>query len=60
MGRVLVVGCEPATFGPPELGQMGLSEPVAAAIPGAIEMVEQVVAEALDRVAAAAQAGEGG
>jgi hydrogenase maturation protease len=59
-GRVLVVGCEPATFGPPELGQMGLSEPVAAAIPGAIEMVEQVVAEALDRVAAAAQAAKGG
>jgi hypothetical protein len=32
---------------------------VAAAIPGAIEMVEQVVAEALDRRAAAAQAARG-
>ena len=46
-GRVLVVGCEPATFGPEELGQMGLSDPVAAALPGAIEIVEQLVAEAL-------------
>jgi hydrogenase maturation protease len=46
-GRVLVVGCEPLTFGPEELGQMGLSDPVAAAVPGAIELVEQLVAEAL-------------
>ncbi len=46
-GRVLVVGCEPATFGPEELGQMGLSDPVAAAVPGAIELVERLVAEAL-------------
>jgi hydrogenase maturation protease len=45
--RVLVVGCEPETFGPEEVGQMGLSDTVAAAVPGAIELVEQVVAEAL-------------
>ena len=49
-GRVLVVGCEPATFGPEELGQMGLSDLVAAALPGAVEMVEQLVAEALGAV----------
>jgi hydrogenase maturation protease len=57
-GRVLVVGCEPETFGPPELGQMGLSDSVAASVPGAIEMVEQVVAEALALAPATAHAAE--
>jgi hydrogenase maturation protease len=42
--RILLVGCEPATFGPDE-GQMGLSEPVEAAVCGAVEMVESLVAE---------------
>jgi len=45
--RVLVVGCEPETFGPEEVGQMGLSDAVAAAVPQAIELVEKLVAEAL-------------
>jgi hydrogenase maturation protease len=40
--RVLLVGCEPATFGP-EDGWMGLSEPVEAAVCGAVEMVESLV-----------------
>ncbi len=40
--RVLVVGCEPATFGPEE-GQMGLSEPVAAALDEAAALVESLV-----------------
>lgn len=44
--RVLLVGCEPATFGPEE-GQMGLSETVDAAVDGAVEMVESLVAEIL-------------
>jgi hydrogenase maturation protease len=44
--RVLLVGCEPATFGPEE-GQMGLSETVEAAVQGAVEMVESLVAEIL-------------
>jgi hydrogenase maturation protease len=57
-GRVLVVGCEPETFGPPELGQMGLSDSVAASVPGAIEMVEQVVAEALALTPATAHTAE--
>jgi hydrogenase maturation protease len=48
--RVLVVGCEPETFGPEELGQMGLSDSVAAAVPGAVAMVEQLVAEVLGGV----------
>jgi len=46
LNRVLLVGCEPATFGPEE-GQMGLSEPVEAAVQGAVEMVESLVAEIL-------------
>jgi hydrogenase maturation protease len=42
--RVLLVGCEPATLGPEE-GQMGLSATVEAAVDGAVEMVESLVAE---------------
>jgi hydrogenase maturation protease len=52
--RVLVVGCEPESFGPEEIGQMGLCDSVAAAVPGAVELVEQVIAEHL---APAADAG---
>lgn len=44
--RILLVGCEPATIGPEE-GKMGLSEPVQAAVDGAVEMVELLVAEIL-------------
>jgi hydrogenase maturation protease len=42
--RVLLVGCEPETFGPEE-GRMGLSATVEAAVYGAVEMVESLVAE---------------
>jgi hydrogenase maturation protease len=41
--RVLVVGCEPATFGPENEGQMGLSEPVQSAVDEAVRMVEELV-----------------
>lgn len=44
--RILLVGCEPETLGPEE-GRMGLSEPVQAAVDGAVEMVESLVAEIL-------------
>jgi len=44
--RVLLVGCEPATLGPEE-GQMGLSETVEAAVDGAVEIIESLVAEIL-------------
>lgn len=44
--RILLVGCEPATFGPEE-GQMGLSEPVEAAVDEAASMVESLVTEIL-------------
>ena len=42
-GRVLVVGCEPETFGPENEGQMGLSEPVQAAIAEAVQLVGALV-----------------
>jgi len=44
--RVLLVGCEPATLGPEE-GLMGLSEPVTAAVPEAVELVESVIKRVL-------------
>lgn len=44
--KVLLVGCEPQTFGPEE-GLMGLSEPVQAAVPEAVKIVESLVNEHL-------------
>ena len=40
--QVVVVGCEPATLGPPE-GQMGLSEPVQAAVDNAVTLIEELI-----------------
>ena len=40
--RILLVGCEPATLGPEE-GQMGLSEPVAAAVNEAEAVIESLI-----------------
>ncbi|MGC1185829.1 MAG: hydrogenase maturation protease [Candidatus Acidiferrales bacterium] len=40
--RILLVGCEPATFGPEE-GAMGLSEPVTAAVEEAAKIIESLV-----------------
>jgi hydrogenase maturation protease len=56
--RMLVVGCEPATFGPEGEGQMGLSPPVAAALDGAVRLVENLADEfiASSRVAEVADA----
>jgi hydrogenase maturation protease len=36
--EVLLIGCEPASFGPPDLGRIGLSEEVAAAVESAAKM----------------------
>ena len=44
--KVLLVGCEPATFGGEE-GRMGLSEPVEAAVEEAVKLVTAVVEKAL-------------
>jgi hydrogenase maturation protease len=45
--RVLLVGCEPATFGADE-GFMGLSEPVEAAVEEAVKATESLVKRILD------------
>ncbi|MFJ5547667.1 hydrogenase maturation protease [Streptomyces sp. NPDC093225] len=48
-GRILVVGCEPASLAE----GIGLSEPVAAAVPEAVRMVLDLLDEAAGRPAAA-------
>jgi Ni,Fe-hydrogenase maturation factor len=45
---VVVVGCEPATLGPPE-GHMGLSQEVAAAVDEAIKVIEGLIARFLNQ-----------
>jgi hydrogenase maturation protease len=42
--RILLVGCEPASLGDEVEGQMGLSEPVEAAVDEAVRVVESLVA----------------
>lgn len=44
--RMLLVGCVPATLGPEE-GQMGLSEPIAAAVDEAVQLVDSLVTRIL-------------
>jgi hydrogenase maturation protease len=44
--RILLVGCVPATLGPEE-GQMGLSEPVAAAVDEAVKLIDSLVTRIL-------------
>jgi len=41
--NVTVVGCEPLTLGPENEGCMGLSEPVANAVPEAVAIVEHLI-----------------
>ena len=47
--RILLVGCEPATLGSEEEGHMGLSEPVQAAVDEAVNLVESLIIEILER-----------
>lgn len=42
IGRILLVGCEPADLGG-EQGRMGLTPPVAAALDEAVDMVENLI-----------------
>ena len=44
--RILLVGCVPASLGPQE-GQMGLSEPVGAAVDEAVDLVAGLVSRIL-------------
>jgi hypothetical protein len=45
--RVILVACEPASFGDEELGAMELTPPVAAAVDPAADLVEQVIRKLL-------------
>jgi hydrogenase maturation protease len=45
--RILLVACEPETFGDGEMGAMGLSPPVATAVDEAIKAVERLVGDLL-------------
>lgn len=45
--QILLVGCEPATFGPEE-GQMGLSNQVLASVDEAVTLVERLIKQSLD------------
>jgi hydrogenase maturation protease len=47
LSNVRIVGCEPATFGPPDEGQMGLSVCVSAAVERAVDVVEELITEIL-------------
>jgi hydrogenase maturation protease len=47
-GRMLIVGCEPAQLGSDHDGQLGLSEPVQAAVEEAIPLIESLVSKVLE------------
>ena len=46
--RILLVACEPQTFGGDD-GAMGLSPPVAAAVPEGMKMVERALAKLMEK-----------
>jgi hydrogenase maturation protease len=46
--KIFLVGCEPLFTGEEDIGFMGLSEPVEAAIEKAVEVVESLVAKILE------------
>jgi hydrogenase maturation protease len=54
-GKVLLLGCEPETFGPAEEGQMGLSCVVTAAVDAAIPRIEALVDDFLAGTSSASQ-----
>jgi hydrogenase maturation protease len=47
-GRVLVIGCEPESFGEPGVGRMGLSDTAERAVPAAVAAVLEVVHSLVD------------
>jgi len=53
--KILIVGCEPADFGPVDEGKLGLSEPVAAAVDEAVNMIETLVSKTLESMDAVSQ-----
>lgn len=46
--RLLLLGCEPASFGVEGLGMEGLSDPVRGAVDEAIVMIERLIGELVD------------
>jgi hydrogenase maturation protease len=48
--RLLVLGCEPGSFGPADQGQMGLSEPLQAALEPAVAMAERIIGQLCQEV----------
>jgi hydrogenase maturation protease len=52
VGRMLVVGCEPATVDANDDDQIGLSEPVHAAVDEAIHVIEELISEVCKSTAA--------
>jgi hydrogenase maturation protease len=52
VGRLMIVGCEPSTVEADEGGQIGLSQPVSAAIDEAIRMIEELIADCSKTTAA--------
>lgn len=48
VGRLLVVACEPESFGAPGVGRVGLSPSARAAVPEAASLVERMVRRHLD------------
>jgi hydrogenase maturation protease len=46
--RLLLVGCEPATWGAEDSGEIGLSAPVQAAVDRAVKVIESLVTKFLD------------
>lgn len=52
VGRMLVVGCEPASVDADEFGQIGLSPPVQAAVDEAIRTIKELVAATSKTIAA--------
>lgn len=53
VGRLLVVGCEPASVDARQDGELGLSTPVSHAVEGAIDIIENLVARVPNRATAA-------
>jgi hydrogenase maturation protease len=53
VGRIWVVGCEPAGVEPDQDGNIGLSKPVSAAVEEAVRMVEELIIRAGSEAAAA-------
>jgi hydrogenase maturation protease len=47
-GRVLIVGCEPAELGSDNDGELGLSDPVEAAVDEAIALIESLITKTLE------------